>query len=255
MVIVNLKNGHCVLAARAFQGIVSKGRKNGTAPFIKREQDTMFLLRNSTIEFFILFSMTGIYAIIADHFEMFFRDVLDKKLHELKCSDCFNDKFIILVAVVMEGDIFTIIFVDAFCGDNRSAKVTADIFCNFPWTAQGRFCINIKTFFAVLIDVRFDSFERTAYFIFQFIQECSAECIAQKCVVKMLECAPGRRVPDTAFRDKTVDVRVPLKTAAKSMEDTDKTRSKKFRFIFLVEHTEDDASDGRKQAVQKSSVF
>lgn len=71
----------------------------------------------------------------------------------------------------------------------------------------------------------------------------------------MLECAPGRRVTDSAFRDKTVDVRVPLKAAAESMEDTNKTRDKKLGFIFLVEHTEDDASDRREQAVQKSSVF
>ena len=71
----------------------------------------------------------------------------------------------------------------------------------------------------------------------------------------MLKCAPGRRVSDTAFRDKAVDVRIPLKAAAKSMEDTDKTGRKKFGFIFFVEHTEDDASDGRKQAVQKSSIF
>ena len=255
MVIVNLKNGHCVLAARALQWIISKGGENGTAPFIKREQNTMFLLRNSTIEFFILFPMTGIYAIIADHFEMFFRDVLDEEFHEFKSSDCFNDKFIILMTIVMEGDIFTIIFINAFRGDNRSAQVTADIFCDLSWTAQRRFGINIKTFFTVLIDVRFDSFKRTAYFSFQFIQKCSAECIAKKCVVKMLERAPGRRGSDTAFRDKTVDVWVPLKAAAKSMEDTDKTRGKKLGFIIFVEHAEDDASDRRKQAVQKSSVF
>ena len=153
--------------------------------------------------------------------------MLNEELHEFKCSDCFNDKFIILVAVVMEGDIFTIIFIDMFCGNHRSAKVTADIFCDFSWTAQGRFGINIKSFYAVLINVSFDSFKRTAYFSFQFIQEGSAECIAKKCVVKMLECAPGRRVTDTAFRDKTVDVRVPLKAAPKSMKDADKARGKK----------------------------
>ena len=134
MVIVNLKNGHCVLAARAFQRIISKGRKNGATPFIKREQNTMFLLRNSTIEFFVLFPMTGIYAIIADHFEMFFWDVLDEEFHEFKSSDGYYHKFIVLVTIVMESDIITIIFINAFRSDNRSAKVTADIFCDFSWT-------------------------------------------------------------------------------------------------------------------------
>ena len=215
----------------------------------------MFLLRNSTVQLFILFPMSGIYAIIADHFEMFFRDVLDEEFHEFKSRDGHYHKFIVFVAVVMESDIFTIIFIDAFSSDNRSAKVTADIFCDFSWTAQSGFGIDIKAVFTVPVDVRFDSFKRTAYFSFQFIQKGSAECIAQKCVVKMLKCAPGRRVSDTAFRDKAVDVRIPLKAAAKSMEDTDKTGRKKFGFIFFVEHVEDDASDGRKQAVQKSSIF
>ena len=255
MFIVNLENRHCVLAARTFQWIITKGGENGAAPFIKREKNGMFLLRDSTVQFLILFSMAGINAVITDHFEMLFRDVLYKKFHKFESRDSHNHKFIVFVTVVMEGDIFTIIFINAFCGDNRSAKVTADIFRDFPWPAQGRLGINIKTIFAVLVDVRFDSLKRTAYFRFQFIQKSSAECSAKKCIVKVFESAPGRRVSDTTFRDKAVDVRVPLKTAAKSMEDTDKTRSKKFRFIFLVEHAEDDASNGRKQAVQKSSVF
>ena len=255
MIIVNLKNRHCVLAARTFQWIITKVGENGAAPFIKREQNRMFLLRDSTVQFLILFSMAGINAVITDHFEMLFRDVLDKKFHKFESCDSHNHKFIVFVTVVMESDIFTIIFINAFCGDNRSAKVTTDVFRNFSWPAQSRLGINIKTLFAVLVDVRFDSFKRTAYFRFQFIQKSSAECIAKKCVVKVFESAPERRVSDTAFRDKTVDVRVPLKTAAKSMEDTDKTRGKKLGFIFFVEHTEDDASDGRKQEVQKSSVF
>lgn len=51
-----------------------------------------------------------------------------------------------------------------------------------------------------------------------------------KCVVKMLECAPERRVSDSAFRDKAVNVKVPLKAAAESMEDTDKIMVKREQF-------------------------
>lgn len=138
----------------------------------------MFFLRNSTVQLYILFSVLGIYAIIADHFEMFFRDVLDEELHEFKSGDGHNHKFIVFVAIVMESDIFTIIFINTFCSDNRSAKVTADIFCDFFWTAQNGFGIDIKAFFTVSVDVRFDGFKRAAYFSFQFIQKGSAECIA-----------------------------------------------------------------------------
>ena len=47
---------------------------------------------------------------------------------------------------------------------------------------------------------------------------------------------------------------VPFEVATKGMEDADKTGRKALRFVFFMEHTEDDAACGRKKAVKEGTV-
>lgn len=47
----------------------------------------------------------------------------------------------------------------------------------------------------------------------------------------MFETFPRGNAADSDFRDKDVDMRIPLKTATKGVKDTDKAGSKSFGFV------------------------
>lgn len=71
----------------------------------------------------------------------------------------------------------------------------------------------------------------------------------------MLFVPPGEVVADTAFRDETVDMRIPFEVSAKGMQNTDKAGSKELRFIIFVEQTGNDAVHGGKEVVEKGTVI
>ena len=58
----------------------------------------------------------------------------------------------------------------------------------------------------------------------QFVEQGGAESIAQISIVKMGDIFPEAVIGETAFGDKAVDVWIPLKVAAKSMQDHDEAR-------------------------------
>ena len=62
-------------------------------------------------------------------------------------------------------------------------------------------------------------------------------------------------IAESTFRNETMDMRIPFKIPAKSMENTDETRCIKFRLIVLVEKPEHNRLDGRKEAVKKLTIF
>ncbi len=55
---------------------------------------------NGAAEFFINLPVSGINAAVADHFEMFFRDMLDEAFHEIHNRKSFFHIGVIFVAVV-----------------------------------------------------------------------------------------------------------------------------------------------------------
>jgi len=52
-----------------------------------------------------------------------------------------------------------------------------------------------------------------------------------------------------------MDVGVPFQVSSKCMKDRNETWSKQFRFIVLVEHSEDNRANGAEEAVQEITVF
>ena len=48
---------------------------------------------------------------------------------------------------------------------------------------------------------------------------------------------------------------IPFQIPAKSVEDQDKPRCKKFRFVIFVKHAQDNTSNSRKKAAKQGSVF
>lgn len=55
----------------------------------------------------------------------------------------------------MECNIFTIIFVNMFCGDDRSAKISAGIFSYLFWITHVGFGTDMKPFYVIFVDSGF----------------------------------------------------------------------------------------------------
>lgn len=151
MVIIKFKKYHFVFAVRTFQRIVAEGRKNGGAPLVKTPVYMMFAFGYSPIEFRIDLTMPCIQAAIADHFKMFFRDMADQTLDEIHSRDGFFNIFFIFVTIVVESNHIAIIFIDSGGGNDRSAKITTDIFDHYFGITEIGFCINIKSLFVVVV--------------------------------------------------------------------------------------------------------
>ena len=64
----------------------------------------MFLFGNSAAERLVRFMVSGVNAIITDHFEMLFRVMLSQSGYEIEDRDCFGDEFFIFMSVVMKLD-------------------------------------------------------------------------------------------------------------------------------------------------------
>ena len=132
------------------------------------------------------------------------------------------------MAVVMEGDKVTVIYINTGSGDDRSTKITANVFCDDFRIAFIGLCIDIETVFVVFIAGSLDLFERRTEFCFHFIQKSSAEGITKESVVKVFHIAPEAVITVSSFRDEAMNVRIPLEISAKGMKDHDKTRGKVF---------------------------
>jgi len=64
-------------SAFTFQWIIAKGMKNGSTPLIKTTIEVMLFTGDSMMKMFINLTVAGIKAAIADHFKVFFRDMLN----------------------------------------------------------------------------------------------------------------------------------------------------------------------------------
>lgn len=56
--------------------------------------------------------MPCIKPIVANHLEVLLGDMLDDAANEIKGRDGFFNIYVIFVAIVVEGDIFTIVFIN-----------------------------------------------------------------------------------------------------------------------------------------------
>ena len=59
---------------------------------------------------------------------MFVRDMDNELFNEVPSRNSFGNKQIIFVSIVMKGNIITIVVINARRSNNRSAKITANIF-------------------------------------------------------------------------------------------------------------------------------
>lgn len=132
MVVVNVQNYHLFVAVRTGKRIITKGKKDGFSPTVEGHHNTLFFCSPRMMQAFINFPVSGIQAIVADHFEILFRDMLHEELDEIYGGDGLFDIYVILMAVVVKSNGISrfIISVDPFCGNDRTAEISTDILCN-----------------------------------------------------------------------------------------------------------------------------
>lgn len=114
--------------------------------------------------------VSGVKAIVSCHFEIFIRDMLDKKFDKVNGRKSLPDERIVFMPVVMESDVNAIVRINSGEGDNRASEIAADIFDNRIRVAEIWLCINIKAIFVFMIYIRFSFFKRGTNMFFQFIQ-------------------------------------------------------------------------------------
>lgn len=201
------------------------------------------------------FTLSCINAIVACHLEIFFWDVLNKQLDKINRRKSFPDKRIIFMPVVMESHVIPVVGIDSGKGNDRTSKVSADIFDNRFRVAEIWFRVNIKAIFAFTVYFRLCLFERGADAFLKFIQEDGLERFTEVRVIEVFNGAPEAVVGISAFGKKTVDMRVPFKRSSKGMEDANKTGDKIFRFVQGEKEFFDDNRNGLKKAVEQVTVL
>ena len=94
------------------------------------KKNFMFFFGNSPAEIFVRFTMSGVNAVITDHFKMFLGDMDNELFDEIPCGNSLGNKFVIFVSVVMKSDEITIIIVNTGRSNNRSAEIATNIVKN-----------------------------------------------------------------------------------------------------------------------------
>ena len=210
----------------------------------------MLFLWNGTTELFIRVAVACIDAVIPNHFEIRFGDVADKSFHEIQYGNGFKNKLVVFMSVVVEGDRIAIIFINTGSGDNRSSKVSADVFCDNGRIAEIRFCIDIKPVLLIPVNRGFDFFEGITNPGMHFVKESGLKRFPKKLVVEVFKRTPTTGITNATFGNEAVDMRIPFKVTTKSMQDTDEAGSKTFRFVFTVKHSEDNTTDSREKGIK-----
>ena len=148
---------------------------------------------------------------------MFFRYVLYKQGNKVHYRNRFFHIGVVFVFVVMKGYVFAIIGINAGGGNNRAAKVTADVFYNGVGVTEIWFCIDIKPIFVFFVNGSFRFFERRPDTHFQFIEKSGLESFAKIGIVKVLNNSPKAVVGEATLSKETMDVWIPFKRSAEGM--------------------------------------
>ena len=85
-------------------------------------------------------------AVVADHFKMLVRDMQDQAFDKVNGGDAFCDRFMVLMSLIMERHTIPVIGINPGSGNDRSSRISADVFKGDIRRTQVRFGSNIKAF-------------------------------------------------------------------------------------------------------------
>lgn len=117
-------------------------------------------------------------TVVTDHFEMFVGDMDNKSLNKFNSGNGFNNEFVILMPVVMEGNMRAGIRIDTGSGDNWSAKIAPNVFGDNRGVAVVGLGVNIESFAMILIDSRFNFVEGRTKCVMETVKQSGTERVA-----------------------------------------------------------------------------
>ena len=71
----------------------------------------------------------------------------------------------------------------------------------------------------------------------------------------MLDNTPKAIIREATFSNEAVDMWIPFQWSPKCVKDADNAGNKIFRFVEVMEHTQDNTADSLEKAVKKGAVF
>lgn len=171
------------MTARTTERIRGEGDKKGESPTSERTKKRVFGRVDSRNKTSVLNSRRKsdrgiIDAIVANHFEMLVGDMDNEALNEFNGGNSFDNEFVILMSVVMKSNMRAGVRIDTGSSNNGSAKIASNILGNDRRIAVVRLSINVESLAMILVDVRFDFFERIAEFIMESIKQSGTERFA-----------------------------------------------------------------------------
>lgn len=111
----------------------------------------------------------GVKTVITEHFEVLIRDMTNKFFDKFGGRDGLGNKLIIFMAIVMESNILTVVIVNSRHGNNRTTKITGDVFDDFFGVRKSRFGIDIETVRTVFVAKSLHFFEGRTKVVFKFV--------------------------------------------------------------------------------------
>lgn len=114
------------------------------------------------------------------------------------------------MTIVVKGNERAIVRINPRGSNDRSAKVTGDIFDSMGAGAGIGFSSDIKAVPVRGINRSFDRLKRRTNRFFQFVEQSGTESIAKQSEIEMFYMAPNGEVTGATFRKKTVDMGIPF---------------------------------------------
>ena len=182
---------------------------------------------------------------------MLLRDMLDNTANEIKHRDSLFNIYIVFMAVVVEGDILAIVFINTRGSNDRPSQISANVLDDFTRVALLWFSIDIETVLMISVGSSLVLSEGIAYLLMHQGKQSSLPGITEIFIVEMRLASPPAGITEAALGDKTVNVRIPFEIPAESVEDTDETRSEAFSLVIFEEHPGDDRVNGRKEVIKE----
>lgn len=245
------RNRHGSTANRASNRVVAESGKDSKAPTGERTESPMFFQRDGSSDPRVGLTVASIDAVITDHLEMFFGDVADQSLDKVHGRNGFIDKTIILVPVVMKGNGVSnlVVGINTGSSNNGATEITTDVFKDGGRGAFTGFGIDIETVFCVSVNGGLYPFKFRRKLFLEQIQKDGLECLAQVGIVEVRDMTPETTLINAAFRNKTVDVRVPFEVTSEGVQNADETRGEMPGVVQLKEQVRDHLVDGREEQI------
>ena len=117
-------------------------------------------------------------AVISNHFEMLIGDMNDEPLNKLNSGNCFDNEFVVLMSVIMEGNMRAGIRINTGGGNNRPAEIAANVLRNSGRVTVIRLSVDVESVAMITVDSRFNFLEGRTKLVMKTVEQSGTERVA-----------------------------------------------------------------------------